>query len=252
VRYVGGKARIAKWIRDHVLAIADEYRGVPLTYVEPFVGSGAVLEQVVKTRRFARHIANDIHPDLIRMWHALSREGWMPPVYIEADEYKEIKNSEVPSAIRGYAGFACSFGGKFFGGHEYRRDAKSAQIDGKRDGSPGGGGQDTERRSVLRIGKAMRRHGVELQNTDYEALVVPPGSVVYNDPPYVGTQGYDSGHFDHERFWRTADRWVANGSIVFVSEYEGPWPVIDEHPRNAILAHSFGDRRTERLFMRRP
>ena len=41
MRYVGGKARIAKWIRDHVLAVADEYRGVALTYVEPFVGSGA-------------------------------------------------------------------------------------------------------------------------------------------------------------------------------------------------------------------
>ena len=59
MRYVEGKARIAKWIRDHILAVADEYRGVPLTYVEPFVGSGAVLEQIVRTKRFARHIAND-------------------------------------------------------------------------------------------------------------------------------------------------------------------------------------------------
>ena len=51
MRYVGGKARIAKWIRDHISAVADEYRGVPLTYVEPFVGSGAVLEQIVKTKK---------------------------------------------------------------------------------------------------------------------------------------------------------------------------------------------------------
>lgn len=43
MRYVRGKARIAKWIRDHINAVADEYRGVALTYVEPFVGSGAVL-----------------------------------------------------------------------------------------------------------------------------------------------------------------------------------------------------------------
>jgi DNA adenine methylase len=241
VRYVGGKARIAKWIRDHVLAVADKYRGVDLTYVEPFVGSGAVLEQIVKTRRFARHIANDIHPDLIRMWHALSREGWSPPLYLDKEEYKALQNSRVSSALRGYAGFACSFGGKFFGGHEKRVGRGRNKCDG----------QGIERSHVLRAARLLR--GVELKNADYSDLVIPPYSIVYCDPPYAETQGYDSGDFDHRRFWTTMNQWVKDGAIVLVSEYDGPWPVHDELGRQSVLAHTMGgDRRVERLFMRRP
>jgi DNA adenine methylase len=250
VRYVGGKARIAKWIRDHVLAVADEYRGMRLTYVEPFVGSGAVLEQVIRARRFERYIANDIQPDLIRMWYALSREGWQPPEYVEQEIYKELQSSNVPSALRGYAGFACSYGGKFFGGREYRAKRTAPYSSDEWDGSPGGGGQDTERRGVLRAARYFSR--VEFKNTDYQNLTIPPGSIIYCDPPYAGTTGYDCGTFDHTRFWYTADTWIQNGAIVFVSEYDGPWPVIDEHPRQSILGRLSKDRRNEKLFMRRP
>ena len=130
MRYVGGKARIAKWIRNHVIDVADEYRGMELTYVEPFVGSAAVLTEVVRKSRgrFSRFIANDIQPDLIRMWSALM-DGWVPPEYVSREEHRELKNSRVPSALRGYAGFCCSVGGNFFSGHESREGTM-------RDGSP--------------------------------------------------------------------------------------------------------------------
>lgn len=243
MRYVGGKARIAKWIRNHIVEVADEYRGINLTYVEPFVGSGAVLEQVARSQRFSRLIANDIHPDLIRMWYAISREGWTPPEYVDVEEHRALKNSRVPSALRGYAGFCCSFGGNFFSGHESRNGNNIGQV--------------TERHSVCRRGSVIRRADVELRNTDYGELQIPPGSIVYCDPPYADTTGYDCGDFDHGRFWNTMGKWVTGGAIVFVSEYQGPsdWPVVDEHPRLSILGTGTGqrnDRRTERLFMRRP
>ena len=251
MRYVGGKARIAKWIRNHVIDVADEYRGMELTYVEPFVGSAAVLTEVVRKSRgrFSRFVANDIQPDLIRMWSALM-DGWIPPEYVSREEHKELKNSKVPSALRGYAGFCCSFGGNFFSGHESREGTI-------RDGSPPRGSQTTERRTVARTGRILRRAGVKLQNTDYAELQLPPGSIVYCDPPYIGTTGYDCGDFDHDRFWKTMTRWVESGAIVFVSEYEGPpdWPVVDEHPRLSVLGTGTGqrnDRRNEKLFMRRP
>ncbi len=239
MRYVGGKARIAKWIRDHILAVADEYRGVALTYVEPFVGSGAVLEQVVRSGRFRRHIANDIHPDLIRMWHALSREGWEPPVYVTKEDYRELQSSsQTPSPLRGYAGFCTAFGGKWMGWLEQRVPQ-----------------QQGERLSVLRRARVLR--GVEWKNVDYAEIVLQSASVVYCDPPYIGTTGYDCGDFDHERFWSTMDQWVAGGAIVFVSEYRGPphWLIADEIQRLSILGTRSGQRddvRTEKLFMRRP
>lgn len=256
MRYVGGKARIAKWIRDHIVAIADEYRGMSLTYIEPFVGSGAVLREVIRKQRdrdrFVRVIANDVQPDLIRMWHALSVEGWMPPEYVDAEQYASIRNSRDPSALRGYAGFACSYGGKFFGGREYRHKRTAPYSSDEWDGSPGGGGQDTERRSVLKIAHTFSKANIEWQNTDYGDIKILPGSIVYCDPPYIGTTGYSNGDFDHQRFWKTMDKWVAQGAIVLVTEYEGPWPILDEHPRHSVLGRLFGDKRMEKLFMRRP
>jgi len=201
-----------------------------------------VLEQVVKSRRFSRIIANDAHPDLIRMWYALSREGWIPPKWVSKEEHTRLKNSRVPSALRGYAGFCCSFGGHFFSTHEHRL--------GKRGNGVERSGQDGEWRSVTRRSKAFRN--VELRNIDYEEILIPPASIVYCDPPYIGTTGYSVGEFDHRRFWNTMDQWVERGAIVFVSESVGPWPVLDQITIHSILAHSFGDKHRECLFLKRP
>jgi DNA adenine methylase len=210
-----------------------------LTYVEPFVGGGNTLERVVKTRKFIRVIANDIHPDLMRMWFALSREGWIPPAYVDKKEHERLKNSGVSSALRGYVGFCCSYRGAFFAGHQDKMWGE------------GKGGQRIERQNIIRTAQVFR--DVEFQNTDYAELCIPPGSIVYCDPPYLGTTGYSSGEFDHKRFWNTMDKWVDGGAIVLVSEYDGPWLIHDEIETYSSLAHtSLNDRRIERLFIRRP
>jgi DNA adenine methylase len=238
VRYVGGKARIAKWIRDHILAVADDYRGMRLTYVEPFVGSGAVLEQVAP--HFERVIANDIHPDLIRMWYTVCREEWEPPACMSEQEYRKLQSSNIPSPLRGFAGFCFSFGGKWMSGFESRIPQ-----------------QRHERISVLRRARKFRH--AQWKNTSYMNLAIPPGSIVFCDPPYIdtGKDCYAERLFDHVLFWKIMDEWVVCGSIVFVSEYTAPasWSILDEHPRHSILGTSTGqkgDVRTEKLFMRRP
>jgi DNA adenine methylase len=231
VRYMGGKTRIAGWISSCISSVVEEYRGSSLTYVEAFMGSGAVLEQVVKSKRFSHHIANDIHPDLIRMWHALSKEDWDPPPYVTRAEHRTLRNSEV-SALRGYVGFNCSYRGVWFGG-----------IKGPKD-------QRTDRGIVLRTARSFR--SVEFRNVDYRDLIIPLGSIVYCDPPYANTCEYSNGAFEHRQFWRTMDQWVERGAIVFVSEYEGPWPIFDEMPVRCVIAPQTRERRMERLFMRRP
>jgi DNA adenine methylase len=231
VRYMGGKTRIANWVGGCINSVVNEYRGVKLTYVEPFMGSGAVLEQVIKSKRFSHHIANDVHPDLIRMWHALAKEDWDPPPYVTRAEHKALRNSGV-SALRGYVGFNCSYRGVWFGGIKDPKD------------------QRTDRGIVLRTARTFRV--VEFKNVDYGELIIPPRSVVYCDPPYANTSGYSNGMFDHIRFWNTMNRWVDQGAIVFVSEYQGPWPVLDEMPVRCVIAPQKREHRVEKLFMRRP
>lgn len=52
---------------------------------------------------------------------------------------------------------------------------------------------------------------------DYE-----PYDVIYFDPPYADTKGYDKAKFDFDRFHRLIDGLVDSGKQVYVSEYKAP------------------------------
>ena len=52
---------------------------------------------------------------------------------------------------------------------------------------------------------------------DYE-----PYDVIYFDPPYADTKGYDKAKFDFDRFHKLIDGLVDSGKTVYVSEYKAP------------------------------
>src|SRR3954463_779951 len=114
MQYMGGKERVSTDIAE-VLAHFGQSCD---RYVEPFTGGGSVLYRVAPM--YDDVLAADIHTDLILMWKAV-QNGWVPPAAISREEYTAIK-SESPSALRGFVGFGCSFGGKWFGG--YASDGK--------------------------------------------------------------------------------------------------------------------------------
>lgn len=49
-----------------------------------------------------------------------------------------------------------------------------------------------------------------------------PYDVIYFDPPYADTKGYDKAKFDFDRFHKLIDRLVDSGKTVYVSEYKAP------------------------------
>ena len=49
-----------------------------------------------------------------------------------------------------------------------------------------------------------------------------PYDVIYFDPPYADTKGYDKAKFDFDRFHKLIDGLVDSGKAVFVSEYKRP------------------------------
>lgn len=146
-----------------------------------------------------------LQPDLILMWNAVLG-GWDPPASLTREEWYVLKDSE-PSALRGFAGFGCSFGGRFFQGY-----AKE---------SPGRFRVRGAHNSVLR--KAARMTGAKILRADYREFDPGPGTLVYCDPPYAGMKRYVGvGSFDHAEFWAVARSWAGNGATVLVSEYEAP------------------------------
>ena len=200
MRYQGGKARHADAIAEQIEAL----RGGRDTYLEPFVGSAAVASKVVPA--FREVILGDALEDVALLWAAVV-DGWRPPATVTETEYRALREAP-PSALRGFVGVGCSYGGKWFGG--YARE----------------GGRDfaaEAARSVSR--RAAGLDSAAVVHADYRAFefLAGPHAVIYCDPPYAGTTGYAGvGPFDHDEFWRTVTRWSARGALVLVSEYAAP------------------------------
>ena len=72
-------------------------------------------------------------------------------------------------------------------------------------------------RTELRISKKS------MFDIDYE-----PYDVIYFDPPYADTKGYDKAKFDFDRFHSLIDGLVDSGKAVFVSEYKRPTDKFSE------------------------
>jgi DNA adenine methylase len=196
---MGGKTRIAKDLARVMLRATPERE----VYLEPFLGAGSVAAQMAP--EFKTVLLNDASPDLIALWRAL-QDGWKPPATVSEDEYNAQRTAPV-SALRGFVGYGCSFGGKWFGGfaRDPRKPWSFAQT------------------AINGLGKKITAlQNASFFNLDYRLIPVAPGSVIYCDPPYRGVTAYARlDEFDSGEFWATVSKW-SDTSAVFVSEYTAP------------------------------
>jgi DNA adenine methylase len=197
---MGSKARLSKYL----LPIILENRSEKQHYVEPFAGECNLISEVKGKR-----IANDIHSELMAMWKELLK-GWRPKYYSK-EEYSIIKANKnlFPAHEVGWVGFNCSYGGKYFAGYA----GKTKTKEGYRDY------QTEALNNVLKQVKKLK--GTVLKNELYYDLEIPKNSIVYCDPPYKNTTGYDFS-FDHAFFWDWVKEKTLEGHLVFVSEYSAP------------------------------
>jgi DNA adenine methylase len=150
--------------------------------------------------------ASDIHAPLIALYSAV-RAGWDPPASVDAETYAAARALPDSDPLKAFAGFGCSYGGKWFGGYA------KANPDHPR-------GYATHARSAL-LRDCMRLADVAC--LDFFAVEPGPAEfVIYLDPPYAGTTGYAGvAPFDHDRFVQRVRAW-AEHTPVFVSEYDFP------------------------------
>ena len=180
---------------------------------------------------------SDAHPALIALYRAVA-EGWDPPEDLSEAAWREAKSLPDSNPLKAFAGFGCSFGGKYFAG--YARGA-------------GRNWAAEARRAVLRDVSWLKARACDLAHVDF--LSIEPFAtdmVLYLDPPYAGTTVY-SLSFDPVAFQRRVRQW-ARYTDVFVSEYSFPFGecVLElSHGMSVALA---GDRsgRTERLYWAGP
>lgn len=231
MQYFGGKNRIA----DKIVAVMQPHIDARGNYVEPFVGGANVLCKVKAARRFAY----DANEALINMYKALA-DGWVPPDFLSDTEYAELKKQQDPlNPLTAFAGFGCSFAGKWFGGYarnrgsdrNYAKNAKNSVLD-----------------------KMATLNDVCWRAVDYQAASYPTCAVVYCDPPYQGTTQYGAvGNFDSAMFWAFCRLLTTDDRLVFVSEYDAPADfkcVLEISTRTDIRnTDNAQDPRTEKLFV---
>lgn len=235
MRYIGGKSRHAKAIVTEILKTPNR-----TGYVEPFLGGASVAETIAPHFDPTLIRLSDIVPDVALMWNAAANENWTPPTTVSETLYQEAKTWTDPSPLRGFIGFGCSFGGKWFGG--YARGTKT--NGGKRDFA------NEAHRRVTRVAQTLKN--TEISRLDYRDATVKPGDIVYCDPPYAGTTGYSAaGKWCHKTFWKTAENWTKIGATVYVSEYQAPenWITVwEKEHRQSLQGGNTRPLTTEKLF----
>lgn len=231
MQYMGGKCKIAKDISGIINKFAKD-----VNFVSLFCGACAI---EVKIKGFNKVILNDSHMYLIEMWKAL-QNGYIPPSEISKEEYYYIKeNKDKIPHLTGFCGFACSFGGKWFGGYANNNNNHSSTSYA-----------NTGQRAVLRDIKYLK--DATFLNEDYRNVAIKNGDVVYCDPPYKDTTKYMSTTFNHDEYYNHV-RKLSEIAIVFCSEYSMPddFVCIWEKEKKVTLTRNDNakDVRVERLFI---
>lgn len=210
MKYLGGKQRLGK----HIEPILKAYWKESLSgYLEPFCGGLGVLKHM--TDISPNIVANDYHPDLIKMWKEVQENKLKYPETISEKEYNDAKLLKSPNAMKSFIGFGMSFGGRYFGAYSDKYLGEKKENFCKE-----------MRNSLERIGPLIKE--VKFTNKDYRELN-PKNMLIYCDPPYKETtypikyrrdiKYYDV--FDNEEFWEIMRKWSKN-NIVIISETSAP------------------------------
>jgi len=198
MQYQGGKVKIAKQIAE----IINRNTDTNTTFVSLFCGVASVEAKV----NAGCKILNDAHPYLIAMWKDAQAGREFPSVVSEADYHYIKAHQDDDMGLAGFVGFACSFAGKWWGG--YARDSRGMNY------------AEVFLRSLNNAILALKP--ATFYNLDYMQVEIPRGAIIYCDPPYANTTGYQGTEsFDEKTFWEYM-RELSKDHLVFISEQRAP------------------------------
>lgn len=230
MQYLGGK-------HAHAAKIAAFLKTLPHADGAPFVDvfAGALNITAAMDGAGMPRVANDANPALVCLWRAW-REGWRPDP-IDEQRWRELRAAQdCEDPHTAFAGFALSFGGKWFAGFARSHRVRCYFTNGVN--------------SLTR--KIARCADVQFTCQDYRALEIPDGVLVYLDPPYAQTTHAwgPVPAFGVESF-RAWARDLSRRATVVLSEYDAPAPWVvaaDFGNRTGRGIMSTAPRRSERLW----
>jgi len=229
--YVGGKSKGA----THIIDTLNKKKFDSMKYLEPFVGYGHILRRVENKKSYT---ASDCNKLLISLLSGIQNNLKYPKVTKRRYAYlkKDVRNFSFERAI---AAFCYSYNGKEWGGYTI------ASSSGERSDYP------AERKRYydkLKNNDIFKKTLLQVKSySDFK----PRGYLIYCDPPYKDTTGYNCGaDFNHDKFWNTMRKWSANNT-VYISEYTAPpdFKCVARSEKHSSLSGSGAkETRIEKLF----
>lgn len=201
MQYMGGKHRIRKQIATTLFPYTMQHK----YYIEPFVGGFNITWALMEMGINIPVAALDISQPLISMYKAV-QTGWAAPTALTRDEYYNAMELPDTDPLKGFAGYLCSFGGKYFGGYAQATNKQNYVLNGHR--------------AIEKRRKYIER--AVFRCSDYRKLTTLSDTLIYCDPPYINMTGYKYNKgFDHTIFWNWV-REMSRNNTVIVSEYTAP------------------------------
>ena len=236
MQYLGSKRHYARKI---VEVIREDSSAIPrITNVYDLCCGTLSMSMAFIDAGFRSVAAIDACEPLVRMYEA-ARDGWMPPNELSEAEWAALRDEQDPTnPMTAFAGFGCSYGGRWFAGYARGRYKGVAQSYAA-----------FTTAGVLKRCPYLRLDRLALSCGDALATSPAKGDVVYVDPPYEGTIGYGAmPEFKHEGLWAKCRVWREAGAYVYVSGYESPPGFVQTHYAQRARRNSMGVGKIERLY----
>lgn len=229
--YKGSKNKIAKWVLDR-LPDGD-------VFVDLFGGGGAITHAAALSGKYNRIIYNDIDPLVSKAFKTAVNGGFRNERrWISREDFFRLKDTDFyvvmcfsfGNGLKDYAyskevepwkkalHYARIFGDlSEFAKFGIKTDGSRADIKAHKDEYKKAYIDWYMRENSESLQSLERLQSLEIYNTDYQNIEIPPDSVIYCDIPYRNTGGYRC-DFDYERFYR----WAKTQDNIYISEYNMP------------------------------
>lgn len=200
--YQGSKAKYSKYIIPILKKEIEIYK--PKCFIDAMVGGANILQHI--DNKIIKY-GYDLNPYLISLYNYAISENPTFPDSISREDWDKAKNhpEQCDSWFVGLVAFFASYSARGFSG--------GYALNGTRDFYH-------ERLTNFKKQIPMLKDCI-FQTLDFFELNAEH-SIIYLDPPYKGTKGYDySKDFNHTHFWDKVRNLSINNK-VFVSEKEAP------------------------------
>jgi DNA adenine methylase len=230
MQYLGGKTRIAKQLAAEI----DKVRRPGQWVWDAFCG-GLSMTKALSVN--GPVYSTDACVPLIALYRAV-QAGWDPPTEVSREQWQAAKALPDTDPMKAFCGFGCSMSGAWFKAYA-------------KDDVPGSAGFKS--RFYARACRTLLLKDTPGMTFDVANFLTvapkPLDGVLYLDPPYAGTVGYDGAPpFDHAAFYSRVREWSTH-CHVFVSEYQMPFGVeVWTRTQKAWIRNSRGPAQTERLY----